>query len=74
MDETGLLPMGASSRKLSRVGRGCTRGTAIPYVNDINSSAGNITYIPGSSGAFRTYSIYTFHYQLRPFEIHQMLI
>lgn len=58
--EEGLLPMGTSgSRKLSRVGRGGTLGTAIPYVNNINSSAGNITYIPGPHGAWRIYPAYT---------------
>lgn len=35
------------SRKLSRVGLGLILGTAAPYVINISSSAGNITYIPG---------------------------
>lgn len=44
----------SGSRKLSRVGLGLNRGIAAPYVMYINSSAGNITYIPcGPLDSFR---------------------
>lgn len=44
----------SGSRKLSRVGLGLNRGIAAPYVIYINSSAGNITYIPcGPLDSFR---------------------
>lgn len=48
------------SRKLSRVGRGLKRGIAAPYVIYINSSAGNITYIPGPLDSLRRASRFTY--------------
>lgn len=54
MVDDGLVPIGTSgSRRLSRVGRCKNLGGAAPYVIYINSSAGNITYIPGPNGSFR---------------------
>lgn len=66
----GKVSKGTSgSRKLSRVGRGLNRGIAAPYVIYINSSAGNITYIPGLLDSSRRAPGYTYTTKLDSFNV-----